>query len=158
MRGLILLNSFACVTPRPGLTLARAALAVVPWSIAQRCRGLVLRYVTANAVSSANLEPFERAVAQVEREDYCRRLSLLARFDVRRRLSEIGCPVLVLASDADRLLPSVREGRRMVSALRHGTLAVLPGSGHACLADPRVDLEARLVAWLRSGRAVETGG
>ena len=55
-------------------------------------------------------------------------------------LQRILQPVLILASGADRLLPSVAEARRLVRALPDTQTVKLPNSGHACLLESDVCL------------------
>lgn len=69
------------------------------------------------------------------------RLSLLSEFDVLEpELSDLTQPVLLVASAADRLLPSVAEANRLLSYLPNANLVVLPESGHACLLESDVFL------------------
>ncbi|PSP00139.1 MAG: alpha/beta hydrolase [Cyanobacteria bacterium QS_7_48_42] len=69
------------------------------------------------------------------------RLSLLEVFEVsEEELSRLTQPVLLVASAADRLLPSVAEAKSLASALPNSQLVVLPNSGHTCLLEKEMDL------------------
>jgi pimeloyl-ACP methyl ester carboxylesterase len=69
------------------------------------------------------------------------RMSLLQTFELERlALDKLACPVLAIASGADRLLPSVADARYLLGKLPQGELVVLPDSGHACLLEREVSL------------------
>jgi len=69
------------------------------------------------------------------------RLSLLRTFHVATdRLREFDRPVSIVASAADRLLPSVAEAQRLLVHLPHARKVILPRSGHACLLETDVNL------------------
>jgi pimeloyl-ACP methyl ester carboxylesterase len=71
------------------------------------------------------------------------RLALVRSFDVgENQLRKIEQPTLVIASGADRLLPSVAEAKLLVKAIPHAKMVLLPDSGHACLLETDVDLYA----------------
>jgi pimeloyl-ACP methyl ester carboxylesterase len=69
------------------------------------------------------------------------RLSLLSEFDVdEAQLKRVTQPVLLIAGDADRLLPSFNEAERLVSIFPNAQMCILPDSGHACLLEADVNL------------------
>jgi len=69
------------------------------------------------------------------------RLSLVSNFDVdENQLARLTQPVLIIASGADQLLPSVREAKRLVNCIPNAKMSVLPQSGHACLLEKDVNL------------------
>ncbi|HAC64954.1 MAG TPA: alpha/beta hydrolase [Cyanothece sp. UBA12306] len=106
--------------------------------------------------STLGFLPFLASLARMERKDYRAllkamqsvpqsvvswRLSLLRDFQVtEKQLRQLTQPILTLASDSDRLLPSVTEGKRLVNCFPNGNLAILPDSGHACLLETEVNL------------------
>ncbi len=55
--------------------------------------------------------------------------SLSTPVDVEERLSELQLPILVVAGDADRLVP-LEDSQRVATQLRGASLRVLPGCGH----------------------------
>ena len=70
------------------------------------------------------------------------RLSLLSQFSLNELpLYQITQPVLLIASKADRLLPSTAEAERLVSYLPNAQTTILPQSGHACLLETEVNLD-----------------
>lgn len=69
------------------------------------------------------------------------RLSLLRDFRVSKtQLQAITRPVLLIAGQADRLLPSVIEVQRLARYLPNAKVRILPESGHACLLEKDVNL------------------
>lgn len=73
------------------------------------------------------------------------RLALLSHFRLEDlRLDRVRQPVLILASGADRLLPSQREAERLARHLPNATTVLLPDSGHACLLENQLNLSAIL--------------
>ncbi|MFE4104698.1 alpha/beta fold hydrolase [Almyronema epifaneia] len=73
------------------------------------------------------------------------RLKLLNTFRPNwTRLRQLHQPTLLLASRADRLLPSITEAEKLQRAIPHAQMVVLPHSGHACLLERQVKLAAIL--------------
>lgn len=69
------------------------------------------------------------------------RLSLLGEFDVSDdELSQLDRPVLILAGEVDRVLPSVEEAERLMKRLPNAKRVLLPQSGHACLLEADLNL------------------
>lgn len=64
---------------------------------------------------------------------YARRLALIAHLDLRPRLGEIHCPVLLFASERDRVVDSVRQARLMHSLLPDSRIHIIPRGGHLVL-------------------------
>lgn len=81
------------------------------------------------------------AMASVPPRSVGWRLSLLGEFRIEEEeLSRLTQPVLLLAGDSDRLLPSVWEVEHLKQLLANAKIAILPGSGHACLLEADVNL------------------
>jgi pimeloyl-ACP methyl ester carboxylesterase len=69
------------------------------------------------------------------------RLSLIREFHVDpTELLKILQPALLIAGDADQLLPSVSEIKRLAAWLPYSQTVVLPRSGHACLLEADINL------------------
>jgi pimeloyl-ACP methyl ester carboxylesterase len=69
------------------------------------------------------------------------RLSLLEQFKIQpAQLRRITQPVLLIAGAADRLLPSVKEVKRLAQYFPKARVRILPQSGHACLLEEDVNL------------------
>ena len=70
------------------------------------------------------------------------RLSLLSHFSLDKlNLAGLSQPVLVIASEAERLFPSGAEADRLVSCLPNAQKTFLPKSSHACLLEREIQLE-----------------
>jgi pimeloyl-ACP methyl ester carboxylesterase len=86
-------------------------------------------------------QEFYEAVLSVPQKTSIWRLSLLNDFDVTdEQLVQLRQPVLLLASAADRLLPSLAEVHHLAQFFPHAQTVVLPSSGHACLLEADVNL------------------
>ncbi|MDJ0555760.1 MAG: alpha/beta fold hydrolase [Microcoleaceae cyanobacterium MO_207.B10] len=107
-------------------------------------------------LSVTGLLPFLAALGRIERDERQAlleamqsvsqqtsiwRLELMRSFKVETtQLEALQLPVLVIASAADRLLPSLPQGKFLVKHLPKAQMVVLPNSGHACLLEADVDL------------------
>ena len=75
------------------------------------------------------------------------RLALVRSFNVNENeLRAIEQPTLVIASGADRLLPSIAEGKLLVKVIPNAEMLMLANSGHACLLETDVDLHGIMQA------------
>ncbi len=77
----------------------------------------------------AGLALARKAASGVRRRGFQDALDALLGFDVRPKLAEIRCPVLVLAGERDRQAPASTLAR-LAQALPKGRLVVVPGAGH----------------------------
>lgn len=92
-------------------------------------------------MTETDRQAFYEAVLSVPQRTSIWRLSLLNDFDVAdEHLSQLQQPVLLLASAADRLLPSLAEVQHLEQFFPHAQTVVLPSSGHACLLEADVNL------------------
>jgi pimeloyl-ACP methyl ester carboxylesterase len=68
------------------------------------------------------------------------RMALLRQFHLEDHpLDRVHQPVLILASGADRLLPSPREEKRLACFIPSTTIVCLPDSGHVCLLEHQLN-------------------
>jgi len=82
-----------------------------------------------------------QAVQIVPQKTSVWRLSLLRDFHLHpQELRRITQPVLLIASVADRLLPSVSEASYLQENFPNAKMMLLPKSGHACLLETEVNL------------------
>jgi pimeloyl-ACP methyl ester carboxylesterase len=99
-------------------------------------------------MSDSDRLAFHDAVQSVPQATTIWRLSLLQEFTISRaELGQITQPTLLLASAADRLLPSVDEVRRLAQCLQNSRIGILSRSGHACLLEADVNLYEILKAY-----------
>ena len=103
--------------------------------------GLLPLLIQPQRVSLSNRQALLQAMQSVSPRSAAWRISLLSKFALKTLpLERIIQPVLLLASGADRLLPSVDEAGRLVRHLPNARTVQLPDSGHACLLESEVNL------------------
>lgn len=144
---LVVLNSFPHFTPQIRLRLARAGLRALPWGAMGVIRRLTASRLHSRHTHRAEIRRFMELTALASRDGYCNRLQVLTGYDVRHRLQEIRVPTLFLASDRDRLVPSVAQARYMAARVPGSRVRVLEGHGHICLIAPDIDLARILDDW-----------
>ena len=147
---LILVNPASSVSRQPwmgwGVSLAQG----LPTPFYQiSTLGLLPFLIVPQRVSRQNRRALLTAMQSVTPKSAAWRLSLLRQFTIEELpLERIGQPTLILASRADRLLPSATEAERLVRYLPNAQKILLPQSGHACL----LETEVKLVDILQSRR------
>jgi len=109
--------------------------------------GLLPLLVAPDRVPIARQQELLAAMQSVSLPTAAWRLSMLSQFLLEELpLERITQPVLMLASGADRLLPSVEEASRLEKLLPSSQTVLLPQSGHACL----LESELKLIGILKS--------
>ncbi|MBD2089670.1 alpha/beta hydrolase [Microcoleus sp. FACHB-1515] len=92
-------------------------------------------------VESADRRALLKAMLSVTQESSVWRLSLLSQFHITpAQLQRITQPVLIIASQDDRVLPSRVEAELLTRELPNARMHLLPNSGHACLLESGVNL------------------
>jgi len=79
-------------------------------------------------------------------------------FDVTKRLSEIGCPSLVICGEQDRMTP-LRYAQFLVDRIRDARLETIPGGGHMVMLEkPRevMDVMQRFLGQVTGNRSHQT--
>lgn len=103
--------------------------------------------IASHRVSRPTRHQLLAAMQAVRPQTAAWRLALLRQFRLDNLpLDRVRQPVLILASEADRLLPSQREAKRLARLLPNTTIVHLPDSGHACLLENQLNLSAILKA------------
>lgn len=107
--------------------------------------GLIPFLVSFERVSSDNRQALLRAMQQVIPAAAAWRLSLLNNFQFdRAAIAQFCGPTLLIASAADRLLPSILEVRQLKRVLNNVQAITLDHSGHACLLETGISLHQLL--------------
>ncbi|BAU15831.1 hypothetical protein LEP3755_63960 (plasmid) [Leptolyngbya sp. NIES-3755] len=89
----------------------------------------------------ARLRILWKAAQAAPKETAVYRLSQLSQFWIdETRLHQFTHPALLIASQADRLLPSVAEAQRLSRIFPKAQVVILSHSGHTCLVEPAVNL------------------
>lgn len=103
--------------------------------------GLLPLLIASERVDNKNKEFLLKAMQSVKASSAIWRLTLLNSFVLEHLpLHQIKNPVLVLASGADRLLPSLEEANKLIKYLPNAKMFILPSSGHACLLESSISL------------------
>jgi pimeloyl-ACP methyl ester carboxylesterase len=89
----------------------------------------------------------EGRVAANDPAAYRRATLAVARFWPGSALKRIACPTLIIAGEADRVVPSVYQAR-LRKALPHAQFVSIPGSGHACNIDRPEAVNAAVLEFL----------
>ncbi len=139
---LILVNPASSVSRQPWMGWGVSLTQGLPTPLYQiSTLGLLPFLIIPQRVSRQNRRALLAAMQSVTPESAAWRLSLLSQFTVEELpLERIEQPVLILASGADRLLPSATEAERLVRYLPNAQKILLPQSGHACLLETEVKL------------------
>ena len=133
--GMLLVNGFAHFEWRTKLALTRLGVRCVPRPLFDFGR----RHFAPAQLFGPRRDPeaerrFLEIVGHAFDDGYSRRLTMIARLDFRDRLKEISQPINLVASDMDRIVPSVAAARFMRDKLPNASLEILHGGGHVVLA------------------------
>lgn len=139
---LILINPASSFRERPYLGWASRAVGWMPSFMYPASTLTILPILSAmGRMTKEARQALVRAMKSVPPQTVLWRMSLLEEFaidlDALGRLSQ---PVLLVASQSDRLLPSVEEAKRLQGAFSNARLHVLPDSGHTSLLEADVHL------------------
>ncbi|MBC6479257.1 MAG: alpha/beta hydrolase [Hormoscilla sp. GM7CHS1pb] len=155
---LILINPASSFKLYPWMSLGEPITRALPSALYRVSKLGILPFLADwGRVADWEVRALWSAIHSVPQTTFIWRLSLLGEFDISEtQLSCITQPTLLLASGADRLLPSVKEAQRLNSCLPKAQMVVLSDSCHACLLERSVDLYQILQThnFLSSGNAV----
>ena len=113
----------------PGIPYRFAALGLLPFLAAPE------------RIAERDRQALVQAMQAVTPESAAWRLALMRDFRLQPSLlATVELPVLLVASTADRLLPSVDEVQKLAAIFPHVQTATLQNSGHACLLEKHVSL------------------
>lgn len=139
---LILINPASSFKKRPWMSWGTPFIRWLPDSFYQLSAIGLLPYLACwQRVSREAQQMLLQAMQSVSPAAASWRLSLLRIFAASAdQLSQIHQPTLVIASQIDRLLPSVAEAQNLARTLPKARSIVLPDSGHACLLEHQINL------------------
>jgi pimeloyl-ACP methyl ester carboxylesterase len=143
---LILVNPASSVQRQPWIDACSSLTQLLPTPIYQLSTfSLCNLLIASDRVSKSTRKQLLAAMQAVRPYSAAWRLALLRQFRLEDLpLDRVHQPVLILASEADRLLPSQREAKRLARFLPNTTIIQLPDSGHACLLEDQLNLSAIL--------------
>lgn len=147
VRGLVIVNSFPYLHQRLRLAVAPRLLRAIPWGAMPLVRRYTSDHLHSPHTDTQDIAEFRERAKAIDRDSYIRRLQILRDFDIRDRLDEIRPPVLFLAGDRDRLVPSPTWAQFMDDRVKNSTVSILEGYGHVCLIDHDLDLTDHVVPW-----------
>ena len=150
---LVIINSFPHFRPQHRLALAIAGIRLMPWGAMALVRRATALRLHSRHTHREEMRRFLLLTSRTTRAGYLSRLRILREYDVRTRLREIQAPTLLLASEQDRLVPSVEQARLMATLLPDAAVRVLHGHGHVCLIAPGVDLAEIVREWRAGGES-----
>lgn len=143
---LILVNPASSAQRQPWIGACSTLTQLLPTPIYQLSTlSLCNLLIASHRVSRPTRHQLLAAMQAVRPQSAAWRLALLRRFRLEDLpLDHVRQPVLILASEADRLLPSQREAKRLARHLPNTTIVHLPDSGHACLLENQLNFSAIL--------------
>lgn len=148
--GLVIVNSFPVIHMRWRLRWAPRLLRALPWGAMRVVRRFTSMRLQSRHTLPEDIAEFHERSKSILRDGYLRRLEILRDYDVRDRLHEIQTPLLFLAGDEDKLIPSVEEARFMAERVPNARVQVLDGYGHICLINHELDLLDYVGPWFDS--------
>lgn len=139
---LILVNPASSFAQQPLLNLGSALTRWSPeWFYQGTTWGFLPLLASLDRIHPSDRKNLLNAMQLLSAQQVSWRLSLLSQFQLQAAAVTSGeKPTLILASESDRLLPSVREAQRLRSLLGSVQIHRLPQSGHACLLEKQLDL------------------
>lgn len=140
---IILINPASSFNQRPWLSWGIPITQWIPDFLHQGSSvGLLPFLAELGRIAPSDRRALLEAMQSVPQTTVSWRLSLLRKFTLdKSQLCRLTQPVLLIASAADRLLPSVEEAQELSSSLPNSQLVVLPESGHACLLEVSINLD-----------------
>ncbi|KEI66358.1 alpha/beta fold hydrolase [Planktothrix agardhii] len=146
---LILVNPASSIKQQPWLQWGSYLTQWLPdWFYPSSIVGLLPFLGALGRIEASERQALLTAMKSVPQGTSVWRLELLRLFKPSKSdLNRVNIPVLVIASGADRLLPSVLEARFLTQTLPNAQMVVLPDSGHACLLERDTDLYTIIQAY-----------
>ncbi len=140
--GVILVNSASAFEQRQWLNLGSYITQIMPSLIYQGATHLLLPFLAKLEV--INIRERKRLLKVMQSLPpliVSWRINLLQNFQANfERLNQFSQPVLILASDEDKILPSVEEAQKLKQIFSQSKVSILTQSGHCCLLEDNIDL------------------
>jgi pimeloyl-ACP methyl ester carboxylesterase len=156
---LILVNPASSFNRRPWIHWGSQLTQFLPEPLYQTsCIGLLPFLASLGRIDASERQALLEAMQSVTQTSSIWRMSLLREFKLSNdELARIQQPVLLVASQGDRLLPSVNEAHLLAQSLPNAQIHILPNSGHACLLENDINLYDILRFYRFLDREVEQG-
>jgi pimeloyl-ACP methyl ester carboxylesterase len=139
---LVLINPASSFMRLPWLAWSSALSGLLPDALYPTSARILVNFlIAADRVAATERESLINAMLSVHPQAAAWRLDLLRRFQVHSIVPAItDIPVLLIAGELDRLLPSLLEVRILQRLLPKSQMTLLPSSGHACLLEKDIHL------------------
>lgn len=139
---IILINSASSFHRVPWLNWGSPLFRWVPPFLYKNSSFMALAFLTSfNRLSPKANHALLKSVRDAPKKAVMQRLTLMRQFDIdEMKLCQFTQPVLLIASEADLILPSVAEAKRLAKIFPHARVVTVPHKGHACLVEEGVDL------------------
>ena len=143
---LILINPASSARRQPWISACSSLTRLMPAPLYQLSSlSLCNLLIASHRVSRPLRQQLLASMQAVSPQSAAWRMALLMQFCLEDlALDRVRQPVLILASEADRLLPSQCEAKRLARFIPNTTIVHLPDSGHACLLENQLNLSAIL--------------
>ncbi len=139
---IILINSASSFHRVPWLNWGSYLFRWIPQFIYKKSAFLAVAFLTSfNQLSPEAYQALLKSVRDAPKQAVMQRLNLMRQFEIDEvKLHQLAQPVLLIASEADLILPSVAEAKRLARILPKVQVVTLPHKGHACLVEKGVNL------------------
>ncbi len=134
VQGLALVNTFPRYHRRLNLRLTRLLFPLAQTALFRALRRRFAPWALFGALREPEaIRLFQARNGPIFDDLYARRLALIQKLDLRPRLPEIHCPVLIFHSHKDRVVDADRQAHIMASLLPKVRLYPIPRGGHVIL-------------------------
>ncbi len=139
---LVLINPASSFMRLPWLAWSSALSGLLPDAMYPASAKILVNFLIAtDRVAQSERQSLVDAMLSVHPQAAAWRLNLLRRFQVHSIVPDIiDIPVLLIAGELDRLLPSLLEVKILQRLLPKSKTTLLPSSGHACLLEKDIHL------------------
>jgi pimeloyl-ACP methyl ester carboxylesterase len=139
---LVLINPASSFMRLPWLAWSSALSGLLPDALYPTSAKILVNFLIAtDRVAATERQSLIDAMLSVQPQAAAWRLDLLRRFQVHSIVPDIiDIPVLLIAGELDRLLPSLLEVKILQRLLPKSKTTLLPSSGHACLLEKDIHL------------------
>ena len=141
-QGIILVNPASSFHRVPWLNFGSLLFPLTPDFFYNHSAWLSLPFLAPiNHLTPQARQGLKETIKSAPKQTAQQRLAMMREFTIdETKLRQITQPVLLIGSEKDLILPSVKEVKRLAMIFPQATVVTLPHSGHACLVEPDVNL------------------
>lgn len=146
---LVIVNSFPRYRERAKIKFTSWLFSTIPFRILRPARIIANNIALwVDSVPSRDRQKFFEAIHTITPHAYARRLQLISQFNIEDRLREIQAPTLLIGTERDLLVKSIREAHFMAGRIPNATVKILRGVGHAFQLGDRYQLADLIAEWI----------